>query len=65
MGGRTKPQNGNFELFLRPNVGGANGQKTRLFEFSILVPVPHRPPLPLRLWELLGAERPPYGYPPP
>ena len=24
---------------------GANGQKTRLFEFSILAPVPHRPPV--------------------
>ena len=91
MGGRTKPQNGNFApkrrcalLRLRsaraqratparsaaygdakrayfgpfgpdfvkriePSSVGANGQKTRLFEFSILVPVPHRPSLPLRL----------------
>ena len=24
---------------------GANGQKTRLFEFSILVPAPHCPPV--------------------
>ena len=54
-----------FVKRIEPSSVGANGQKTRRFEFSILVPVPHRPSLPLRLWDLLRPERPPYGYPPP
>ena len=38
-----------FVKRIEPSSVGANAQKTRLFEFSILVPVPHRPSLPLRL----------------
>ena len=38
-----------FVKRIEPSSVGANGQKTRLFEFSILVPVPPRPALPRRL----------------
>ena len=34
-----------FVKRIEPSSVGANGQKTRLFEFSILAPVPHRPPV--------------------
>ena len=54
-----------FVKRIEPSSVGVNGQKTRLFEFSILVPVPHRAPLALRLCDLLRPQRPPYGYPPP
>ena len=34
-----------FVKRIEPSSVGANAQKTRLFEFSILAPVPHRPPV--------------------
>ena len=34
-----------FVKRIEPSSVGANAQKTRFFEFSILAPVPHRPPV--------------------